>query len=166
MKRLTFFDPLKFHLEPPALFVELCFLGLLFPLFVLAVRSEDPRPVFQQLPFRGPNQVGMKLMFTRKLAYRLAAFNCFKGNAKLVACRVWSLFLDYETVSPRAWCSPPLYTSARGSVLEDKHKFLTMSDVTFVYKPNIVIERGPSRRQRVPPGCGRCRRHSRPMCRH
>ena len=29
------------------------------------------------------------------LANRLAAFNCFQGNVKLVACRKLSLFLDH-----------------------------------------------------------------------
>ena len=59
------FQPLTFHLEPPDLFVEFCLLGLLFPLFALAVAAEDAGTVFQQLPLPCPNQVGMNLMFTR-----------------------------------------------------------------------------------------------------
>ena len=45
--------------------MELCFPDLLLPLFALAVRSEDPGPDFSKLPFSGPNQVGMNLVFTR-----------------------------------------------------------------------------------------------------
>ena len=71
--RQLFFQPLKFHLEPPDpqgagcrhLFIKLCFLRLLLPLLALAVAGEDAGPVFQQLPFPGPYHVGMNLVFTR-----------------------------------------------------------------------------------------------------
>ena len=55
------------------------------------------------------------------LVKRLAAFNCFQRNAKLVACRMPSPFLDHETVPPRAWCSAPLYTLARDPVFGVKY---------------------------------------------
>ena len=56
-KRATFFQPLKFHLEPPDLFTKFCFLRLLLPLLALAIAGEDARPAFQQLPFPGPFHV-------------------------------------------------------------------------------------------------------------
>lgn len=58
------FQPLKFHLEPPNLFIEFCFLYFLLPLFALAIAGEDAGPVFQQLPFPSPYLVGMNLLFT------------------------------------------------------------------------------------------------------
>ena len=61
----TFFQPLKFHLEPPDLFIKFCLLCLLIPLLALAIAGEDAGPAFQQLPFPGPYQVGMNLVFTR-----------------------------------------------------------------------------------------------------
>ena len=63
-KRATFFQPLKFHLEPPDQFIKFCLLRLLIPLLALAIAGEDAGPAFQQLPFSGPNQVGMNLVFT------------------------------------------------------------------------------------------------------
>ena len=66
-------QPLKFHLEPPEpqgagcrhLFIELCFLCLPLPSLALTIAGEDLGPVFQQLPFPGPYQVGMNPVFTR-----------------------------------------------------------------------------------------------------
>ena len=60
-----FFQPLKFHLEPPDLFIKFCLLRLLLPLLALAIAGEDAGPASQQLPFPGPYQVGMNLVFTR-----------------------------------------------------------------------------------------------------
>ena len=59
-----FFQPLKFHLEPPDLFIKFCFLRLLLPLLALAVAREDAGPAFQQLPFPGSYLIGMYLVFT------------------------------------------------------------------------------------------------------
>ena len=60
----SFFEPLKFQLEPLDLLIKFCFLRLLLPLLALAVGGEDVGPVFQQLPFPGAYQVGMYLVFT------------------------------------------------------------------------------------------------------
>ena len=40
-------------------------MSLLLPLPALVARGEDGGSIFQQLPFPGPNQVGMNLVFTR-----------------------------------------------------------------------------------------------------
>lgn len=109
-----FFQPLKFQLEPPDLFVKFCFLCLLLPLFAFAVRREDSGPVFLQLPFPGPNQAGMYLMLTRQLTNRLTACKRLQSNPKLASCRVSPPFLDHNPLPPLAPRFAPSYTLARG----------------------------------------------------
>ena len=45
------FRPLEFHLEPPDVFIRLCFLRLLLPWLAFTVRSDDAGSIFRQLPF-------------------------------------------------------------------------------------------------------------------
>ena len=59
-----FFQPLKFHLEPPDLFIEFCFLRLLLPLPAFSIAVEDAGTVFQRLSLPGPYQIAMNLVFT------------------------------------------------------------------------------------------------------
>ena len=87
-----------------------------------AVRCLDTVPVFQQWPFPGPYQAGMNLVFTQKLASRLAAFKRLQRNPKLEGRRVSSPFLDHRAASPQVWCIAPLYTLARGPVFGAKLK--------------------------------------------
>ena len=79
-----------------------CFLCLLFPLLAFAIAGEDTGSVFQQLPFPGSYQVGMNLVFPRQLTYRLAAFDRFQRNPKLVGRRVSPPILDRRSALPQA----------------------------------------------------------------
>ena len=82
--------------------MEFCFLDLLLSLPASAIAGEDARPVFQQLPFPGPYQDGMNLVFTRKLANRLVAFKRFQRHAELVGRLVSPPFLDHRTAHRRS----------------------------------------------------------------
>ena len=76
---------------------------------------------------------GQILVFTRKLANCLAAFNCFQRIAELVGRRVSPSFLDHDSAAPRAWTSAPIYTLARGPVLGPHPKDKTMRRPKFKY---------------------------------
>ena len=67
-----------------------------------AVRCVDSVPVYLQLPFLGPYQVGTDIVFTRSLANCLTAFKRFQRNPKLEGCRVSPPFLAHRAAPPQA----------------------------------------------------------------